>query len=134
MRVSLVIAVSLAAAACGGGVTEGASRAGVGTTCGAVGTADACPVEHIATVASEGGIEDLKVDATNVYLANTAGQILSIALSGGKPKVLYTVTAAYNDPLALTLDSTHVYFAGGGVVGRVSKTGGDATILVSGEG
>jgi hypothetical protein len=133
MRVTWVIAVSVAAAACGSSVS-GATSDDIsgGTTCGAAGTADACVVRTVATALGE-GIEDLKVDATNAYLANTAGQIVAVPLAGGRPKILYTVSAAYNDALALALDSTHVYFAGGGVVGSVPKTGGNATILVSGE-
>ena len=78
-------------------------------------------------------VTDIKVDASNVYLATQRGEVLSVPVTGGTPITLATSMAAYNNAPALALDEANVYFAGGGAVGSVPKSGGASSMLVTGE-
>lgn len=122
-------ALSVALAGCGGSMM---TPGGTGSPCGAAGGLDACQPVSLGTVSSNGGITDFKVDDTHVYLADESGQIFSLPITGGKGTLLTTVAAAYNRGLTLALDDANVYFASGGLVGKLPKVGGAATTLASG--
>jgi hypothetical protein len=85
----------------------------------------------LGTVSMVGGIDDLAVDDTNVYLSDEGGQLIALPVVGGSATVLATVTSAYNEGLWLALGATDVYFSGGGTVGAVPKGGGATTVLAS---
>jgi hypothetical protein len=107
----------------------------------ATGTASADPAPRCTKVpkaiaTQQDGPGGVVVDATHAYWTNqNGGQVMSVALDGGAPKVL----ADKQHPFGIAVDTKFVYWANNtsrktGSVMRVPKTGGATTTVAAAQG
>jgi hypothetical protein len=79
------------------------------------------------------GPQTVVVDSANLYVLGTGGQITSVPLAGGTPKLL--VSPNSNNGVAMTQDAQNLYWITEGSVGTVwamAKTGGTPAALYVG--
>ena len=135
-------------------VTGGATIAITGSACcGLVALDDTyvyftTPRRTIARVSKEGGavtdlvvftgaVDQLMVDASNVYWVDTEGGIVQKAPKDGGPATV--LASCLNQPRRIAFDANNVYWAefahavaGAGAIRKVSIAGGEITALASG--
>jgi hypothetical protein len=117
------------AAGAGEGSSSDAGPPPVGTEAGPpAATARASGVVKVAAVWANPTA--IAVDRTSVYCNNSngLGEVLKVSTEGGDP-----VQLAVGPVDALAVDSTSVYWIGGGNVMKVPVDGGDVTTLASGQ-
>jgi hypothetical protein len=69
---------------------------------------------------AQGGIDDLRVDATSVYLSDEGGQVFALPVAGGTPTVLATKVQSELGPV---VDESAIYWvATGGEIMRMPKS------------
>ena len=70
-------------------------------------------------------VTDIELDATSVFVAG--GSVVALAIDGTTTQTLTSVSS----PQKLAIDAENVYFFSAGSLSRVSKRGGDVTVLAT---